>query len=241
MAVVLAGTDWVSLILEIHKTTFFLDVNELCSTLSLSIAQPLRFERLVAWLARILAQQSNRQQHEDYSTMPSKSSLFRRGLTWLGLSCVLAGGPAAATASGGGYASSGLAELAAALDTHGWSTSADADGSLLIHRPSRGLVTKASGDSQEIVANRRQERHRAPDRPASLGEGLQHHDRGVGSVADGELSPDPPKSAPAEAASEVAATPSVDDGGFQLTDALARRGWDMQRDSAGNLFLIPSV
>ena len=108
--------------------------------------------------------------------MSTKGSLLRRSLIWIGLSCVMAGGPAGAMANTSGYAASWLRGLATALDGHGWSTSADADGSLLVHR-----------------------------------------------------------------ASDVAATRRVADGDSRLTDAMARRGWNMRRDAAGNVLLIPAV
>jgi hypothetical protein len=132
-----------------------------------------------------------------------------------------------------------MAPLASRLEAGGWTVMRDAAAGLYFHR--EVVAPRPPGSlGQGTIASQAAVAQPAPDRLVTLGEGLRQHGWGVEPEAGGTLTLRPPAglpaTPPAAAAPERVAAPWEP----QIREALTRRGWDLRRDAACNLLLIPT-
>jgi hypothetical protein len=159
--------------------------------------------------------------------MVSKSISMARGLVLLGFTLGLAGGPAGAATTEGSYATTDLGRLAGLLQQRGWHTRADAYGNLLISRSVADPQIRAATNQAPVRSGPRVDNSMPADRLPSHGCLVQRD-------AVGTLTLRPATHLAAAAPVRVSAA-----GASQIREALARRGWDLRRDVAGNLLLTP--
>jgi len=130
-----------------------------------------------------------------------------------------------------------MAPLASRLEAGGWTVRRDAAAGLSFHRE---VAAPRPPDSlgQGTLASQIAVAQPAPDRLTAPGKGLRPQGWGVEPEAGGTLTLRPPAGlpAPAAAAPERVAAPWEP----QIREALTRRGWDLCRDAAGNLLLMPT-
>ena len=138
----------------------------------------------------------------------------------------------------GGWPDGWMAPLASRLEAGGWTVMRNAAAGLSFHREVAAPRPPGSLD-QGTLASQAAVAQPAPDRLTALGEGLRPQGWGVEPEAGGTLTLRPPAglpAPPAAAAPERVAAPWEP----QIREALTRRGWDLRRDAAGNLLLMPT-
>jgi len=167
--------------------------------------------------------------------MPSVSTpvLIARGLVLLSLAPGLAGGPAGAATTQGGYATADLARLAELLGQRGWHARADGGGNLLITRSGAGpqrLVPPAQMSAQTPAPS-------APlVDPSLLAQGLPSQ----GSIIEQEAAATLTRFPPAGGSRglpppETALEPAVDGWMAPLASRLEAGGWAVRQDAAVGL------